>query len=220
MAALTAFDVVVLIIVALAALAGMARGFVGEIVSLLAWGAGIVAVRLLYTPAKAIAAHLTGTAAGGAVLALVVLFLAAFIAVRIIGGALSRGTKASLIGPIDRVLGFGFGAAKGVLGAALLFLLVNLTFDTIDPGEPTPAWITRSRTAPTLAMVSKALVDFVEERRRVAPDTAQAFPGVREPGKGNPHIPGVRDNGYDQGQRSALDRLLDKQEKAAPGTPI
>ena len=47
---------------------------------------------------------------------------------------------------------------------------------------------------------------------------------MREPGKGNPHIPGVRDNpgngGYDEQQRSALDRLLDKQEKASPGTPI
>ena len=44
MAELTAFDVVVLLLVALAALAGLARGLVGEIVSLIAWVAGIAAI--------------------------------------------------------------------------------------------------------------------------------------------------------------------------------
>jgi membrane protein required for colicin V production len=211
MAALTAFDIVVGIIVVLAALAGLARGFVGEVVSLLAWVAGIVAVRFFYTPVKAFTAKLTGTESGGAILALVAVFLIAFILVRIIGGKLSAGTKASIIGPIDRVLGLGFGAAKGVLGAALLFLLVNLTFDTVDPGEPSPDWIATARTAPTLAMVSKALVDFVEEHRRIAPDTAATD---------DPHAGLTMPDGYAPAERSALDKLLDEQEKATPATPI
>lgn len=210
MAALTAFDIVVSLIVVLAALAGLARGFVGEVVSLLAWVAGIVAVRFFYTPVKTYAERLTGTESGAAILALVVIFLTAFILVRVIGGKLSDGTKKSIIGPIDRVLGLGFGAAKGVLAAALLFLVVNLAFDTIDPGEPSPDWIATARTAPTLAMVSKALVDFVGEYRRVAPDTAAAD---------DPHA-GVTGEGYAPTERSALDKLLDEQEKASPATPI
>ena len=214
MAALTAFDIVVGLIVVLAALAGLARGFVGEIVSLLAWVAGIVAVRFFYTPVKAFTARLTGTESGGAILALVAVFLIAFVLVRVVGGKLSNGTKASIIGPIDRVLGLGFGAIKGVFGAALLFLLVNLAFDTIDPGEPSPDWITTARTAPTLAMVSKALVDFVEEHRRLAPDTAASddpHAGLGIPPAGT---------GYAPKERSALDTLLDEQEKASPATPI
>jgi membrane protein required for colicin V production len=213
MAELTAFDVVVLVLVSLAALAGLARGFVGEIVSLIAWVAGIAAVRFFHTPAKAIAAQWTGTEAGGAILAVVVLFLGAFIAVRVVGGMVSNSTKASVVGPVDRLLGLGFGAAKGVLAAALLFLLANLTFDTIDPGEPSPEWLAKARTAPTLAMVSKALVDFVEEQRRVDPDSA----AVEGPD-------GVTDDaqvdGYAPGQRSALDKLLDAQEKRQPSTAI
>ncbi|PZN94715.1 MAG: colicin V production protein [Alphaproteobacteria bacterium] len=212
MDALTSFDIIVLILVVLAALAGLARGFVGEIVSLLAWAAGIMAVRFFYTPAKAIAMGLISTESGAAILALVVLFLGAFIIVRVAGGRLSRSTKASVVGPVDRVLGLGFGAAKGVLAAALVFLLVNLTFDTIDPGEPSPDWLAKARTAPTLAMVSKALVDFVEEHRRVAPDTAAV---------GDPHA-GLRrgGSGYAPADRSALDKLLDAQEKSTPSTPI
>lgn len=213
MAALTAFDIVVGIIVVLAALAGLARGFVGEVVSLLAWVAGIVAVRFFYAPVKTFAARITGTESGGAILALVSIFLIAFILVRLIGGKLSNGTKASIIAPIDRALGLGFGAIKGVFGAALLFLLVNLAFDTIDPGEPSPDWIASARTAPTLDMVSKALVDFVKEHRNLEPDAVAADPHAGL--KGTP-----KDGGYAPAERSALDKLLDEQEKAAPSTPI
>jgi hypothetical protein len=97
----------------------------------------------------------------------------------------------------------------------LLFVLINLTFDTVDPGEPSPPWIAKARTAPTLAMISKGLVDFVEERRRVAPDTADAS---------NPHaglgIPAPGRDGYAPAERSALDKLLDSQEKSSPSTQI
>jgi membrane protein required for colicin V production len=223
MAELTAFDVVVGLLVILLAFGGLARGFVGEIVSLLAWVAGIFAVRLFYTPAKALAANLTGTEAGGAILALVVLFLAGFLLVRIIGDKVSAGTKSSLVGPIDRVLGLGFGAAKGVLASALIFLMTNLIFDTIDPGEPSPEWLAKARTAPTLAMISKSLVDFVGEHARIAPDSA-ALDAARNAGmpRDDIHNPLREDDadGYAPGQREALDKLLDSQEKAQPSTPI
>ena len=204
MSGLTAFDVVVLIMVVLAAMGGLARGFVGEVVSLLAWVAGIIAVRMFYVPVNALIARLGFIVEGGQILAFVICFLGAFIIVRIIGGRLSQGTKASIVGPVDRLLGLGFGAAKGVLGAALLFLMLNLTFDTIDPGEPSPIWLKEARTAPTLAMVAKAMTDFVAERRRVPHDSADAAPR----------------QGYDRDQRSALDKLLGEQEKKSPATPI
>lgn len=219
MAELTAFDVVVGILVILLAFGGLARGFVGEIVSLLAWVAGIIAVRLFYTPAKALAATLTGTEAGGAILALVVLFLAGFLLVRIIGDRISAGTKSSLVGPIDRVLGLGFGAAKGVLAAALIFLMTNLVFDTIDPGEPSPEWLAKARTAPTLAMISKTLVDFVGEHARIAPDSA-ALDAARNAGMPRDSDHGYDEDGYAPGQREALDKLLDAQEKREPSTSI
>lgn len=211
---LTAFDIVVGLLVVLAALAGLMRGFVGEVVSLAAWVAGIAAVRFFYTPAKAVLAGPAGSEAGGAILAFALLFLGAFIAVRVIGNRISETTKASVIGPVDRVLGLGFGAAKGVLAASLLFLLANLTFETIDAGEPLPEWLARARTAPTLAMVSRGLVDFVGEQRRIAPDSAMAD----DPHAGVPGMDG--ENGYGSRERRALDELLDSQEKKSPGTPI
>jgi membrane protein required for colicin V production len=213
MDAFTAFDIVVIILVALAALAGLARGFVGEVVSLLAWAAGILAVRFGFSLAKPYALRFAGDDAGAAILTFVLLFLGAFIAVRVLGGQVSRGTKNSIIGPVDRVLGLGFGAAKGVLAAALLFLLTNLVFDTIDPGEPSPEWIAKAQTAPTLAMISKVLVDFVEKHQRLDADTAAADPHAAAGDAAG-------DDGYAPGQRSALDKLLDAQEKSQPSTAI
>src|SRR3546814_9404202 len=69
---------------------GIMRGFVTEVLSLLAWVAAVMALRLFYTPASAWAADATGTEAGGAVLAFAGLFFGAFILFKKIGRASCR----------------------------------------------------------------------------------------------------------------------------------
>lgn len=213
---LTVFDFAVLAIVAFAAIGGLARGFVGEIVTLLAWVGGVLAVRLFHVQAKAYVGGWVENEAGAAAVALLGLFFGAFLAVRIVGGALSSKTRASVIGPVDRILGMGFGAGKGVVAATLMFLLVSLGIETMLPGAQQPVWMAQAKTAPTLAIVSRALVDFVDEARRIDGDIAA----------GDPHaglgLPPARRNGdgYGTPERSALDELLDEQEKQIPSTPI
>src|SRR3546814_6731501 len=65
--------------------------------------------------------------------------------------ALGRRTRNSIVGPVDRALGFGFGALKGLILASLLFLLAVLVLDTTG-GGPTerPDWLTQSRSYPLL----------------------------------------------------------------------
>jgi membrane protein required for colicin V production len=113
----------------------------------------------------------------------------------------------------------GFGAAKGVVAATLMFLLVALGIETVFPGQPQPEWMAQAKTTPTLAIVSRSLVDFVDEARRLDGDIAA----------GDPHaglgLPPARRNGgggagYEAPERSALDELLDKQEEQIPSTPI
>lgn len=216
---LTIFDFAVLAIVVFAAIGGLARGFVGEIVTLLAWVAGVLAVRFFHTQAKIYVGGWVENEAGAAIVALLGLFFGAFLAVRMIGGALSSKTKASVIGPVDRILGMGFGAGKGVVAATLMFLLVALGIETVFPGQPQPEWMAQAKTTPTLAIVSRTLVDFVDEARRLEGDIAASDPHA---GLG---LPPARQNGGDRGgygapERSALDELLDKQEEQIPSTPI
>src|SRR3546814_11984245 len=92
----------------------------------MAWVAAVMALRLFYTPASAWAAEATGTEAGGAVLAFAGLFYGAFIVFRIIANQLGSRTRQSVVGPIDRLLGGGFGALKGLIGASLAVLAAQV----------------------------------------------------------------------------------------------
>ena len=72
-----------------------------------------------------------------------------------------------MLGPVDRVLGGGFGMVKGLLGATLAFMLANLATDIVyGPDSPRPGWMTRSRTFPLLNASGRAVVDWVETSRQ------------------------------------------------------
>src|SRR3546814_17953517 len=90
---LTAIDIIVLLLVGGGIVFGIMRGFVTEVLSLLAWVAAVMALRLFYTPASAWAADATGTAAGGVVLAFAGLFFGAFILFKIIASQLGSRTS-------------------------------------------------------------------------------------------------------------------------------
>ncbi|CAN5261342.1 CvpA family protein [soil metagenome] len=172
MAALTGLDILVLLIVGAASVFGFLRGFVSETMSLAAWVLAILAVKLLHEPVAAALVGPIGTDTGASVLAFALIFGVTFIGVRMIGGRLGAASRRSLLGPIDRLLGFGFGALKGLIAATLGFLFASLVFDTLHgAAQPRPTWMTKSRTYPLLRASSAALVDFVDKRRSETPES-------------------------------------------------
>src|SRR3546814_19289941 len=76
---LTAMDIIVLLLVGGGIVFGVVRGFVTQVLSLMAWVAAVMELRLFYTPASAWAAEATGTEAGEEVLAFAGLFFGEFI---------------------------------------------------------------------------------------------------------------------------------------------
>lgn len=170
---LTALDIIVLLLVGGGAVLGLMRGFVTEVISLFSWVAAIFALKLFHAPATGMLKGFVGTPGGAAVLAFALVFAVVFIAGKLIAGSLGRRTKQSVLGPVDRVLGLGFGALKGLLAATLLFLLANLGYDTVFGGESQrPAWMKQSRTFPLLNASGRAIIDFVEMRRKGNGDNA------------------------------------------------
>ena len=84
--------------------------------------------------------------------------------------AIGSRTRTGLLGPIDRALGLGFGALKGLIMVSLGFLLVTLAIDTVSGGPAKrPDWMTDARTYPLLNATSSAIADFVDRRRRGEP---------------------------------------------------
>jgi membrane protein required for colicin V production len=160
---MTALDIIVLILVGGGLVFGFLRGFVTEILSLLAWVAAIVALKLGHEPATA---ALAGVGSGAAVLAFVLLFGVVFILGKLIARRVGSATRRSVVGPVDRVLGGGFGALKGLIGATLLYLGASLIYDYFNTSRsPRPEWMTASRSYPLLHVSGRAIVDFVDSQR-------------------------------------------------------
>jgi membrane protein required for colicin V production len=97
----------------------------------------------------------------------VLLFLPSFLFMKLLARSLGKKSRSSVLGPFDRVLGGGFGLLKGLLAATLFFLLANLATDLIYGLEAQrPDWMRNSRTYPLLNASGRAVVDWVETRRK------------------------------------------------------
>lgn len=163
---MTALDMIVLLLIGGGAVFGLLRGFVCEALSMIAWVLGIFAVRLFHAPVAALLTPFVGTEGGAAILAFALVFGGTFLAGKFLARALGRRTRTSILGPVDRVLGGGFGALKGLIGATLLFLGFTLVYDTLYGGDAMrPEWMADSRTYPLLGASGRAISEFVDERR-------------------------------------------------------
>jgi len=167
---LTALDIVVLLLLGGGAVFGAMRGFVTEVLSLIAWIFIVFALKLFHAPVTQMLTGVVGTVAGAAVLAFAVIAGLVYFGGRMVANAVGSRTRTSVLGPIDRALGFGFGGLKGLIFASLLFLLIVLVTDTVS-GGPTrrPQWITKSRTYPVLNATSAGIADIIDRRRHGEP---------------------------------------------------
>jgi membrane protein required for colicin V production len=164
---MTGFDIIVLLIVGVAAIGGFMRGFVQEVLSLAAWLLAVFAIRYLHTDLTAALYSFIGTPSGAAVLAFALLLLIPYAGMKLIAGRLGNATRSSMLGPFDRVLGFGFGALKGAIIVIMAFSVVVLGYDTVWGPAGRPTWITTARTYPFVNASADAMVQLIDERERV-----------------------------------------------------
>ncbi len=162
---MTGFDIIVLVVIGIGAIGGFLRGFVQEILSLASWVLAIFAVHYLHTDLTEWLFQFVGTPSGSAVLAFVLLLLIPYAAMKLIAGQLGAATRNSVLGPIDRVLGFGFGVVKGAIIVVMAFSLLVLGYDTVWGIKGRPTWITTARTYPVVNAAADALVQLIAERR-------------------------------------------------------
>jgi membrane protein required for colicin V production len=163
---MTGFDIIVLLIVGVAAIGGFMRGFVQETLSLLGWGLAIFAIRYLHTDVTVFLFEYIGAPSVAAVIAFALLLVIPAAVMKLIAGRAGLAARNSVLGPIDRVLGFGFGAVKGVIVAIMAFSLLVLGYDTTWGSSGRPTWMTTARTYPFINAASDAMVQLIDERQR------------------------------------------------------
>ncbi|HYN46605.1 MAG TPA: CvpA family protein [Allosphingosinicella sp.] len=168
---LTALDIIVVLLVSAGLVFGYLRGFVSEILSLFAWFLAIVALRYLHEPVRDLLVGPVGTVSGASVLAFAIVFGLVFVGGKLASRRLGGRVRNSVVGPVDRLLGAGFGALKGLIGATILYLVISLVYDTVwGRAAQRPEWMTNSRTYPLLQSSGATIVDLVEARRGPAPE--------------------------------------------------
>ncbi len=166
---MTALDIIVLFLLGSGAIFGFMRGFVQEALSLIAWLMVISAVRIFHGPATAALSEAVGNQSGAAMLAFLAIVIVIFALGRWISKSIGAKSRKSVLGPIDRVLGFGFGMLKGLIFATLIFLLIIMGHETLFGAEERrPDWITKSRTYPLLNASGEAMSAFVKQQRNAA----------------------------------------------------
>ncbi len=142
----------------LSVLVGLVRGLMFELVSLVGWGVAFFGA-FWFAP---LLAPLLPVGEAGSVLNETASFLCAFITIWIVWGMVARLVRMTLhatpLRAPDRVLGAGFGLARGVVVLLLVATVVGLT-----PIETSHAW-QRSRFAPWLNVALQGLNPLLPPR--------------------------------------------------------
>jgi membrane protein required for colicin V production len=186
---MTGFDYIVFLVVGLASIAGFFRGFVEEVLALAAWCLAMLAVHYGHAALTAVLTpHVGGETAAG-ILAFVILLALPYFGTKLVARQLGSASRGSMLGPIDRVLGFGFGAIKGFVVMVLAFSLLVFAYDVVWGPKGRPAWIREGRTYPFLNAASDELMTLVAKRRDSA---AKADAGDHDDASDSSDAPEIR----------------------------
>ena len=151
---MNALDVIVLGLLAVSAAVGFARGAVREIFALIALvvAAGVAVFGLpVFGP---IVRGVVNPAWLGTAVSLVLVFVVAFVALRLIGAGIARQVQnTQMVGFLDRSLGLLIGLGRGLIVLGALYLM----FNAATPLDLRPKWITEARTWPIASNMGRLL---------------------------------------------------------------
>lgn len=120
-------DIGIIAIVALSVITGLVRGFVKELVALLVW---VIALWMGYQYSSILDSHLSGWIADKKfryLAGFVIIMLSVLVAGGIFNAIFGLIMKKSGLSSVDRILGMGFGFARGVFIASLGLVVLQMT---------------------------------------------------------------------------------------------
>jgi membrane protein required for colicin V production len=152
------FDLALLAIVLVSALLSMVRGFTREILAIASWGAAFAAAYFFYPQLLPYLRDYIHKDALAITAAVAIIFFVTLVLVSIITVRLSDAILDSKVGPLDRTLGFIFGAARGFALGVIAFLLFNYLVP-----KNQPEWVASAKTRPLLQSTGDELIAMLPE---------------------------------------------------------
>jgi membrane protein required for colicin V production len=178
---MTAFDLIVIAIVALSALFAFWRGFIRVVMSLVGLVAAVLAAIHLAPSASSYLTMMSDNPVTRYLVAFALIFVVVALICGLLGWMLSRAVRAVGLGFVDRVLGAVFGVARGVLIVVIAVLFAGLT--TL----PRQEWWQNASFAPPLVIAALSLRPWLPQALAERLDYGA---GAGKPGK--PTRAGVR----------------------------
>lgn len=155
---LTAFDIGVGILVLISALLATTRGLTREVLSLATWAgsAAFAAYMFFYHPE--IARQYITPDIWADVATAVASFLIALIVLHLLTMRIGDWINDSRLGPLDRTLGFVFGALRGILIAVVVVIFGKWLL-----GTNLPDWAAQAQSLPALENLGERLIALLPE---------------------------------------------------------
>ena len=203
---MTLFDIVIAVILGVSALVGLSRGAMREMTNVASFVLAVFIAVFGLRFSGPIAAHSIHPGWAANIVAIGLVFLVAYIILRIIGGAMTGSVRGSpVVGPVDRILGLGFGLVRGLIMVGLIVMVLGTAF-----GDHMPHGIADAKLFP-LAQASatalKAIGPRISPFANHAAENAAAGPASDAPLSGGGHNP---DSGYTAAARKGLDEAVEK----------
>lgn len=199
-------DIAVVVVLLVSTVLAVARGFVRETLSILAWAAAAIATLYFGPPlAKFLAARIS-TPLLGPVLAFAGIFLVVLIPLSFLSFRLSERVRKSPVGMLDRLLGVLFGLVRGLALVGVAYLAISL----VVPVRAQPLWLTQARFMPVIQRSSDVILALIPTRTH-HPNSVTAI--------GQHHTAASTPKTYQANVRHALDRLIATTQSSQSGKP-
>ncbi len=204
---MTLFDLLAIAILLVSGFVGFLRGGARELITVLAFIAAVAIAVLGLRFSGPIARHAVHPALLANALAILVVFIVAYILLRIAGASLThRIHQTQTLGAIDRTFGVGF----GLLRALVLLGLFYVVFNAATPADRVPHWIKGGTLYPLTASAGHVLMALAPKGSAVANKVGPALENAVREGSTDKPPASDRSAGYDDRSRKTVDDLVEK----------
>jgi membrane protein required for colicin V production len=152
---ITLLDIALIVVMLISGLLAMVRGFMREVLSIVAWVLAAVATLYAYSRLLPLAKQYFNNDIVAAVVVIGGVFLLTLLIVSILTVRISDMVLDSRVGALDRTLGFLFGLARGLV----IVVVAYMFFDWLVPDRSKPDWVMHAKSKVVLSSTGDWLKD-------------------------------------------------------------
>lgn len=211
---MTPYDILVIVVILGSALLGWFRGGARELVTLVSFTLAAVIALLALPLTGPLFRHFmpsTWLPWIGTVAAVVVIFIVSHIAIRALGGWISRKLhQGDALGRLDRIGGLGFGLARGLV----MIGVFHLVFAAVTPPWRLPGWFKGAALYPVSVGMAETIQAVLPGLAVRADHLAPAVEATVRRGASDGYPPATKflkpPRGYSASERAGMDAQVEK----------